>query len=220
MSYKPSYAALNSRNIYDRITNKCAFFLCIDALDFKKLSTGQPAPRMKMRFCTFNSENIAGAKITGEVNIYIPLPHFLLLCHDVLNGTYAKRQMALLKQVGEQSDVFRRAVYFENFGGTTSQPITSVKLSVVNGMGEIPPCFAFVATSGPGELTSSGGIVPVKNKKPEQSIFINMPNDDLKEMCLIGRAYAEQYVQLDLQSRLAEVQKLKSQWKQQQEDNL
>ena len=127
--------------------------------------------------------------------------------------------MSLLKQAGEQSDVFRRAIYFENFGGTTAQPITSVKLSVVNGMGE-KPCFAFVATSGPGELTSSGGIVPVKSKKPEQSIFINMPNDDLKEMCLIGRAYAEQYVQLDLQSRLAEVQKLKSQWKQQQEDNL
>lgn len=219
MSYKPSYAALNSRNIYERITDKRALFLCIDALDFKRRSTGQPAPRMKMRFCTFNSENTAGAKITGEVNIYIPLPHFLLLCHDVLNGTYAKRQMSLLKQAGEQSDVFRRASYFENFGGTTAQPITSVKLSVVNGMGE-KPCFAFVATSGPGELTSSGGIVPVKSKKPEQSIFINMPNDDLKEMCLIGRAYAEQYVQLDLQSRLAEVQKLKSQWKQQQEDNL
>ena len=199
---------MNSRNIYERITDKRAMFLCIDALDFKKLSTGQPAPRMKLRFCTFNNEVSSGAKITGEVNIYIPLPHFLLLCHDVLSGTLAKRQLALLKQHGEQGDAFRHATYFENFGGTTAQPITAVKLSVVNGLGE-KPCFALVATAGPGELTSIGGIVPLKNTKPEQSIFINMPNDDLKEMCLIGRAYAEQYIQLDLQSRLVEVRKLK-----------
>lgn len=191
-------------------------FLCIDALDFKKLSTGQPAPRMKLRFCTFNNEVSSGTKITGEVNVYIPLPHFLLLCHDVLNGTLAKRQLVLLKQHGEQGGAFRHATYFENFGGTTTQPITAVKLSVVNGLGE-KPCFALVATAGPGELTSIGGILPLKNTKPEQSIFINMPNEDLKEMCLIGRAYAEQYIQLDLQSRLVEVRKLKDNWLAQKE---
>lgn len=214
LHYANSYAALNTRNIYERITDKKGLFLCIDALDFKKLSSGEPSPRMKMRFCAFDKEKNEGGKVEQQIDIYVPLQHFLLLCHDVLSGVLARRQAQ--NKAGESPSY---ATYFENYGGSSALPILSTKLAVVNGMGASAN-FAFLATAGPGELTSTGGIIPKRDQKPTQSIFINMPNDELKEFCLIGRAYAEQYIGLDLQARLSVIRNQRASWREQRENNL
>jgi hypothetical protein len=111
--------------------------------------------------------------------------------------------------------------YFEQYGGTKKPPITSTKFSVVNGLGE-QASFAFLANSGPGKIVPTGGIVPIRPNEagpgaaPSSSIFINMPDDSLKEFCLIGRAYAEQFIGLDLQTKLSIVRDHRQSYKDQQ----
>ena len=190
------YSRFNSRNIYEKITDKRALFLCLDALDFSAPS-GAPSPRLKVRCCNYDSDLAAGEKITSEVDAFIPLSKFLVLCHNILTGVYYRQKV---KNAGASS-----SPYFTHFGGTVGPPICSKRFAVVDGKGDAS--FAFLATSGAGSLGKNSEITPAKGASPDQSIFINMPDDEMKEFCLIGKAYAEQYIALDLETRLKEVRR-------------
>ena len=197
------FAEMNSRNIYERITGQRALFLCIDSLDFISKSSGEPSPRLRVRCCNYDERKESGGKITDEVDAYIPIGKFLVLANDVLSGSLAKR-----KQIAQKDgSANRHTSYFDHFGGSYSPEIVSIRFSVVSGMDDKTSAFAFLATSGPGEVGKNRGIAPKKNSSPTKSIYINMPNDELKEFCLIGKAYIEQYIALDLRTRLATVRK-------------
>lgn len=202
---KSRFAEMNSRNIYERVTGQRALFLCIDALDFVSKSTGEPSPRLRVRCCNYDDHRPSGQKITDEVDAYIPIGKFLVLANDVLTGTLSKKKQFAQKDASSA----KHASYFDHFGGAYAPDVVSVRFSVVNGMDDKTSAFAFLATSGPGEIGKNGGIAPKKNSSPTKSIFINMPNDELKEFCLIGKAYIEQFIALDLQSRLASVRKMR-----------
>lgn len=198
---KPDYATYNQRTIYSRITGWREIFLSIDALDFVNLKTGEPNPCMKVRCCEFDSKLADREKITGEVQSYIPLGKFLVLCNDVLSGVMSRRK----RTAGRD----RKEPYFKHYGGSISDTIISTRLALVDGQGEDAD-FAFLATSGQGTKGRNGLITPKAGAEPTASIFINMPNDKLKEFCLIGQAYVQQYIALDLQQRLEAVRNMRS----------
>lgn len=195
---KTDFAIYNDRNIYTRITAKSGIFLSIDALDFKSKSTGEAKPCMKIRCAQYDNNRASGSKETAEISTYIPLPKFLRFCHETLMGVYVKRK---------KDEVSGQRAYFTHYGGETHKPVVSRQLSLVDGLGNAS--FAFLATEGPGIMTAEGGITPEKGAPPTKSIFINMGDDELKEFCLIGKAYAEQFVNIDLQRRLMSVRQMR-----------
>lgn len=206
-----NYTNYNSRNIFEYFTPKKALFLCIDALDFKD-AKGDSAPRLKVRCCSHDDTLSEGTRMTDEVTAYIPIGTFLVFAHNILSGVYMR---------GKRASSDKYTTYFEHYGGSRTPTVTSTKLALVNGMSETAN-FALLATSGPGEVTPLGGIIP-QRQKPDvppsevKSIFINMPDDKLKEFCLIGQAYIEQYIAIDLQLRLGTVRKQRESYKENRE---
>lgn len=201
VGYSPTYKEYNSRNIFEKITSRTALFLCVDALDFNSRTTGEPNPKMKVRCCNYDVDKPVGERIINEIDSYIPISKFLLLCHDVLNGTAYKRKTLLAK--AKDSLEYKNAVYFQNYGGSYGPPVTATRFALVNGAGG--EGFAFLASSGPGKTTKAGAILPLSKNEggtAPTTVFVNLSNDDLKEFCLIGKAYIEQFIGLDLTSRL------------------
>lgn len=208
MSEKEKFAAYNLRNIYERITPYNGVFLSVDALDFISKSSGAPSPRMKIRLCKFEPQAesqtpdaaLPSFKIQNEISVYIPIGKFLVLAHNVLGGYYASKIRASSK-ASPQTVV----TLFEHYGGTYGQSVSSIKFALTSSTSD-KMMFAFRASRGEGELNRFGGITPKANKSKDiESIAISMPNDEIKEFCLIGKAYIEQYIAMDLQYRLGAV---------------
>lgn len=196
---KSDYASYNLRNIYERITPYNILTLSIDALDFVNKTSGAPAPRMKLRFCKLESEQSGNSNphVDKEISAYITTGKFLVFAHNVLTGVYAAQK---------RRNHDGNTVYFENYGGTYGDNVSSVRLTLVDG--DSPTAsFAFLATRSEATINRLGGISPKKGSPLLASIRILMPNDDLKELCLIGKAYIEQYIALDLSERLNAVRK-------------
>lgn len=205
---KSSYKEYNNRNIFRFTTRERMLLMSIDAFDF--YDSDGPAPRMKIRCCNYNAKNPPGSRITDEVPSYIPLGKFLVLAHDIESGVLAGRKREAQRN-GQQS-----AKYFDHYGGTYSdnkeRPSISRRLSIVNGLGNAT--FAIVATEGLGEVdTKTGLIVPQKGSKPLRSIFINLPDDQLKELSIIGRIYAEQFIGMLLEEQLGMVRKNRDEYR-------
>lgn len=192
-----SFASFNARNIYKYITDKRALFLCLDALDFKDTS-GEPNPCLKIRCCEIDKSATAGARISAEVDTYLPMSEFLVLTQDVVSGSF----LAIKKNRNDSQKY--SAPYFTHFGGSGSNgTLKSRCFSVVDGLGDC--AFAFLATCGDGTRGAHGQIQPLPGKKPDASIFINLPNSKLKEFLLVGKAYLEAYIALDLEYRLSKI---------------
>ena len=192
------------RNIYKYTTRERMLVMSMDAFDF--YTKDGPAPKMKITCSNYDVKRTEGARITDSVDAYIPLPKFLVLAHDIEAGVLARKKMARgdAPQTGAANEP-----YFCHFGGTFTKngdPSTCVsrRLTLVEGLGSAS--FAFVATAGPGEVDQKTGlIVPKAGTKPTVSVFINMPDDKLKELSIIGRIYAEQFIGLLLQEQLKSV---------------
>ena len=200
-----NYSNYNSRNIFEYFTPTKALFLCLDALDFMD-SKGSPDPKMKIRCCVHDDNLAEGQRITQDISSYIPIGKFLVLTHDILSGNAMKRRR-IAEQAGNEYPC-----YFEHYGGTKKQEIISTKFSLVNGSG-MQSSFAFLMTSGPGKTTKTGGIIPIAKSDTQvndavcKKIYVALPDEKLKEFCLIGQAYVEQFIALDLQTRLSLVRK-------------
>ena len=190
---KEQFAYYNLRTIYKKMNEKRSLLLCIDALDMVT-EHGEPNPCMK-----FQMSNLDISKETGQradiCSFFIPAARFLLLTHNVLSGVYSRQKKEALKRGSTQNH------YFEQYGGGfKNNMIVSRSLSLVDGLGQA--AFAFVGTEGAGVNTKNGGFSPKTGEKPTFSCFVNMPDDELKELCLIGKAYLDSYIQIELSRRL------------------
>ena len=64
-------------------------------------------------------------------------------------------------------------------------------------------------SAGEGTITRTKAIIPKEGVKPHTSLFFNMPDDEIKELCLIGQAYVDKYIALDMESRLLAVRAMR-----------
>ena len=189
-----NFSSYNLRNIYSRITDKRSVFLGIDALDMVSPS-GVPYPCMKVSMSNIDLSKGKGERAETEM-FFIPLQRFLLLCNEVLSGSMAKRKSLAMKSGAKGT------VYFEQKGGgkNASGEVMARRFSIVDGLGDA--YFAFLGSVTPAAYGKNGSVVPTAGAAPKLSLFMNMPNDELKEFCLIGQSYAQAYIQMELQRRL------------------
>ena len=52
--------------------------------------------------------------------------------------------------------------------------------------------------------------MPKSGAKPTANIYINIPDDDLKELVLVGDAYIKAFIQSDLERRLDALRELRA----------
>ncbi len=205
---RTTYQEYNNRNIFRMTTKDRMLLMSIDAFDF--YDKDGPAPRMKIRCCNYDVQKPPGARITDEVASFIPLGKFLVLTHDIEAGVLARRQKDAKQHNRLNESYFNH--YGGVFSGNSQQPTVSRRLSIVDGLGSAS--FAFVASESVGEIDGRTGLItPKKGEKPLRSIFINMPDDQLKELSIIGRIYAEQFIGLLLQEQLGMVRKHRQEYK-------
>lgn len=199
------YSAYNQRNIYQKITGKRGLLLSLDALDFVD-PDGYPAPHMKLRCYEYDAQQSDGAKVTGQVDTFLPLQTFFRFTHGVLQGEYLRS-----RQTGHgASQDSPPPPFFEYFSGTQGSPPIAKRLRLIAGPGETDD-FAVLATSGMGEVGPNGMVLPVQGAKLTNSIYIRMSHDDLCEMCMMGQFYAQEYISSDLPRRLRIIQSCR-QW--------
>lgn len=195
-----TYAELNAKVIYEKITKNRALFLCIDTLDFKK-NNNEPNPKVKIRSCIYDDTKPAGERILSEIDTFIPIGRFLLLAHNILSGVYAKEQRSDKKP----------KEYFTQYGGSYGPPVISTKFSIVDG-NKNNAHFSLLSQSCSGVKTAKGAILPSHegaSGAEQKTVIISMTDDELKEFCLIGKAYIEQYISLDIRARLATIHEQK-----------
>ena len=150
--------------------------------------------------------------MTKEITVFIPIGRFLLLAHNVLAGVYASQKRARSSSREAQGTNEWPEPYFTQVGakygkstGSDGDKDYSRKFSIVDGRSN-DMAFAFLLSEAEGTVNNLGGVSQNKGAKPT-TIYIGMPNDDLKEFALIGKAYIEQYISFDLVTRLKAVRK-------------
>lgn len=186
------YADYNQRTIYKKMNEKRSLLLCLDALDMV-IGHGEPNPCMRVQMSNLDITKESGQR-ASSCSFFIPAQRFLLLSQNILFGVYSRQKKTRSNNPGQSA-------YFEQYGGgIKDNAVISRKLTLVDGMGSAS--FAFVGTEGPGVNSKTGGFAPKPGEKPTFSCFINMQDDELKEFCLIGKAYLDSYIQMDLARRL------------------
>lgn len=174
------------------MNEKRSLLLCLDALDMVSIH-GEPNPCLRVQMSNLDISKENGQRATS-CSFFIPAQRFLLLTQNILFGVYSRQKKA-------RSNSSSQSAYFEQYGGSIKDNmIVSRKLTLVDGMGSAS--FAFVGTEGPGVNSKNGGFAPKPGEKPTFSCFVNMQDDELKEFCLIGKAYLDGYIQMDLARRL------------------
>ena len=190
------YTALNARYIYRYVTQKSQIIVSLDALDLDD-------PKVKIAFQKYDRNEPAGSRVKSDITFYLPLPTALRFCHDVLDGVYYSRKVRKNPQVPD------RSAYFDKYGGKAHDDgqVICTHLTLVDDNYK-QTNFAFAAYAGPGEKNAStGAILPKRGCKPITSIYINMPDDDIKEMALLIDAYCRAFIQTDIESRLERIRK-------------
>lgn len=205
-----SYREMNMRNIYKYTTKDRMLVMSMDAFDF--YTKDGPAPKMKITCSNYDISRSEGGRVTDSVDAYIPLPKFLVLAHDIESGVLARK-----KRDRMATGQVTQSPYFSHYGGAfpkNGDPTTCIskRLTVVDGLGAAS--FAFLATTGLGEVDPKTGlIIPKTGSKPTASVFVNFPDDKLKELSIIGRVYSEQFVGLLLQEQLKAVRQQREAYK-------
>lgn len=194
------FNSFNQRYIYQYMTDARGLYLSIEALDLKR-PNGDPNPCVKLKGTQYNSAGEPGSKVSKEVDIYIPIGRFLVFAHDLLGGVFARRKL-------HNQKAGRTEPYFSIFGGSSHDgKVEARKLALVDGKG--PASFAIIMSAGEGTMTRTKAIIPKEGVKPHTSLFFNMPDDEIKELCLIGQAYVDKYIALDMESRLLAVRAMR-----------
>lgn len=187
---------INARNVFKYETGNRLCLLCIDALDF--YNEDGPDPRLKIRLCNFDKTRARGDRITSEVDAFLPVGQFLVLANDVLTG----RLSAMKKAREKAGGAIDKTPYFERYGARTDASGTPIsrQFRIIDGLGNAS--FALVGAENYGYIDDHGQTRPLSGKSQIASVFINFPDEKLKELCLVGKMYIEQFAGLLLKEQL------------------
>lgn len=199
---KDSYKKINSRCVYKYTGQKTQLLLYIDSFRLDP-------PSIKMITQKYDKNAPEGQRVLAQIETYIPFPAFLRISNDVLRGVYLaekRKREKLNSEAGIQIDPRNLTPYFEKWGGTQKEGSLYARVISIIDDTYGKTSFAISTVYGYGERGGNREIRLKRGVKPLQSIYIAIPDTDLKELCLIGTAYIESYIQLDLQNRLCSVE--------------
>ena len=188
------YTEYNMRHVYRYVSGKSQLLVSIDGLDLDD-------PKIKLSLQRYDKDAPSGRRVSSSLTFYIPVPVVLRFCHDVVHGVYFNKKIRYQK-----ANAAKNPPYFSHSGGEEENgKITCLHLSLVDetyGKSN----FAFVGSAGVGERNLDNGSIHLrKGTKPFTTIYIPIPDDDIKEMALVVEAYMKAFIQIDMEKRLSSV---------------
>lgn len=177
------YRELNNRCVYRYQLRATQMFLFLDALDLEN-------PAMKLRFEKYDRGAEPGSRVTRSIDVYLPVQKFLMLAQRLTDGSLLSRP----------------SPFFEHYSGTKADgKLVSKHMTILPGKGSQ---YAFFAEQMEGERGKNNLIVPASGSQQDKVyVYLSPPDDDVLEFAMVGKAYAEAFVQTDLQRRLAIIRK-------------
>ena len=146
---------------------------------------------MHLQFVAYDKNRPQGQRYTNNVNIYIPIPEFLVLYQEAASGVLHGR-MQQYKTTGQQESLY------EHMGGTPASTLARLGKARPDGksVSRVTKLVAgsrsdylFVADSGPGDQNEQGLIVPRFGKNPEQHVAVSFSWKKLNEFLFTIHAH-------------------------------
>ena len=147
--------------------------------------------RVHLQFVAYDKNRPQGQRYTNNVNIYIPIPEFLVLYQEAASGVLHGR-MHQYKTTGQQESLY------EHMGGTPASTLARLGKARPDGksVSRVTKLVAgsrsdylFVADSGPGDQNEQGLIVPRFGKNPEQHVAVSFSWKKLNEFLFTIHAH-------------------------------
>ena len=158
-----------------------------DSFEFGKVHFG---------FATYDMKLPAGQRQTNSVHIYIAVDEFLELCRKLCSGELRHMMQQRLKEGSKES-------LYKCLGGTSAEKLAKINRSRPDGMSLSRTAelvcgkngnFLFVASSGPGETSKTGLIVPRFGNKPENHVSVSMTYESFSGLMLTTIAHYEAWL--------------------------
>ena len=147
--------------------------------------------RVHLQFVAYDKNRPQGQRYTNNMNIYIPIPEFLVLYQEAASGVLHGR-MQQYKTTGQQESLY------EHMGGTPASTLARLGKARPDGksVSRVTKLVAgsrsdylFVADSGPGDQNEQGLIVPRFGKNPEQHVAVSFSWKKLNEFLFTIHAH-------------------------------
>jgi hypothetical protein len=144
--------------------------------------------KVHLEFATYDAKKPAGQRQTNHVNIYIDIPEFLCLANEAMTGMLHARARQQRAKNDENTPLY------ECLGGTSADRLKQLGRSRPDGkslsrtaklkLGRNNDTYVFVASSGPGETSATGLIVPKFGSSPENNVLVMMTWRSVNEFLL------------------------------------
>lgn len=165
---------------------------CLMEVNTQAFSIG----KVKLVFAKYDQNKPKGQRTTARIEIYLDFSTALEFSQSILDGRLSKLLVEANKKFEQTQKPWDKNVSI-SMGGTahpknrTDGKAESRTLSAQ--LGTNKP-IALVASSGPGNVNDKGLIVP---EKPEQSVFITLSAEDIREVALMIKCNVEAYIQYE-----------------------
>lgn len=165
---------------------------CLMEVNTQAFSIG----KVKLVFAKYDPNKPKGQRTTARIEIYLDFSTALEFSQSILDGRLSKLLVEANKKFEQTKKPWDKNVSI-SMGGTahpknrTDGKAESRTLSAQ--LGTNKP-IALVASSGPGNVNDKGLIVP---EKPEQSVFITLSAEDIREVALMIKCNVEAYIQYE-----------------------
>lgn len=165
---------------------------CLMEVNTQAFSIG----KVKLVFAKYDQNKPKGQRTTARIEIYLDFSTALEFSQSILDGRLSKLLLEANKKFEQTQKPWDKNVSI-SMGGTahpknrTDGKAESRTLSAQ--LGTNKP-IALVASSGPGNVNDKGLIVP---EKPEQSVFITLSAEDIREVALMIKCNVEAYIQYE-----------------------
>lgn len=165
---------------------------CLMEVNTQAFSIG----KVKLVFAKYDPNKPKGQRTTDRIEIYLDFSTALEFSQSILDGRLSKLLVEANNKFKQTQKPWDKNVSI-SMGGTahpknrTDGKAESRTLSAQ--LGTNKP-IALVASSGPGNVNDKGLIVP---EKPEQSVFITLSAENIREVALMIKCNVEAYVQYE-----------------------
>lgn len=165
---------------------------CLMEVNTQAFSIG----KVKLVFAKYDPNKPKGQRTTARIEIYLDFSTALEFSQSILDGRLSKLLVEANNKFKQTQKPWDKNVSI-SMGGTahpknrTDGKAESRTLSAQ--LGTNKP-IALVASSGPGNVNDKGLIVP---EKPEQSVFITLSDEDIREVALMIKCNVEAYIQYE-----------------------
>ncbi|WP_246277133.1 hypothetical protein [Neobacillus endophyticus] len=159
--------------------------------------------KAQVNFIEYDLTAEKGSRIKQEINIYVNIDKFLLMCNDVLTGRMNQMGKMAREEKSQKGFKYSKEIW-SDIGGKPAKELAESGKSRSDGKslfrqikltpGEKLP-WILSAEEGAGEVTETGLLFPkYVGNKPEKIVRVPLTNEDLKRLVLLTQTHIQGFI--------------------------